>query len=522
MTTALLAAVAAHTSTGTIAAYLLPALLIWPLVGAIIVMLVSPLRAIDARTATLGVLTVEAGLGVLAAATFDPSATGWQLAADYAWLPDIGAHLSLGVDGLSVPFVVLTALVVPLTFLGAWQQPQQRQSSHGALLLLLTAGMIGVFVARDLLLFYLSWELMLIPMYGLLGIWGGAERSRAALTYAVLTLAGSLLMLVAIMYLYVQTGSTTLQLDALRELPLSTTEQLWLFLAFFLAFAIKSALVPFHTWLAPAQAAAPTMAAVLLGMKVGTYALLRFAVPLFPAAFEHPIVRSVVIGLAVVAVVHGAIAASAQTDLRRVVSYASISHVGLIMLGIMALTTTAVTGSAVMMINHGITTTALFLLVAMLEARGISTDLAMEQGLARRVPLFAVFLTVAVMSTIAVPGTNGFVGEWLVLLGTFERHPIAAIVAATSVVGAAVYGLAMLRTPLFGTGNTENQPAEHGGAVRALRDLDLRESLVIGVFVLAMVWLGVAPQKLLRTVEPAAAALSARFAATNTEAEVSP
>lgn len=520
MILAAFAATSAPLDLGAATSWLLPALLVWPLVGAVLVMLVSPLRAVDARAMTVAVLVVEAALGVLAVTTFDPSTAGWQLAADYAWLPDIGAHLSLGVDGLSLPLVALTTLVVPLTVLGIWHQPHQRQSSHGALLLLLTAGMIGVFVARDLLLFYLSWELMLIPMYGLLGIWGGAGRSRAALIYAVMTLAGSLLMLVAIMYLYVQSGSTTLQLDALRELPLSATAQQWLFVAFFLAFAIKSALVPFHTWLAPAQATAPTMAAVLLGMKVGTYALLRFAVPLFPAAFGHPAIRSAVIVLAVVSIIHGAVAASAQTDLRRVISYASISHVGLIVLGIMALTTTAVTGSTVMMLNHGITTTALFVLVAMLEARGVSTSLAAEQGLARRLPLFAVFLTVAVMSTIAVPGTNGFVGEWLVLLGTFERHPIAAIVAATSVVGAAVYGLAMLRTPLFGAGDVQHVTVEQGSAVRTLRDLDLRESMVIGAFVVAMVWFGVAPQRLLRTIEPAAASLVSDTAAARIASEV--
>jgi NADH-quinone oxidoreductase subunit M len=489
-------------------AWLLPALLLWPLVGAALVPLLARVGAGQPRSVTLGVLLLQALLGLAALLHFDPDAAGWQLSATYAWLPSLGANLSLGVDGLSLPFVVLTSWIIPLSVLGTWHEPLQRQASHGALLLLLTAGMIGVFVSRDLLLFYLSWELMLIPMYGLLGIWGSAGRSRAALVYALLTFGGSLLMLVAIAYVYVQAGSITLQLDDLRALSLTESEQLWLFAAFFLAFAIKSALVPFHTWLAPAQAAAPTIAAVLLGMKVGTYAMLRFAVPLFPLAFNHETVRAVVLAISVVAILHGAIAASAQTDMRRVLSYASISHVGLIVLGIMALTTTSVTGSAVMMINHGITTTALFLLVAMLESRGITTRLAVEQGLARRVPLLAVFLTIAVMSTIAVPGTNGFVGEWLVLLGTFERHPVTAIIAATSVVGAAVYGLYLLRMPLFGAGADRQSDGPADTAVRTMRDLDAREALVIGTFVVAMLWLGLAPQRLLRTIEPVASSLS--------------
>ncbi len=499
--------------------WILPALLLWPLFGAAIVWLVGRERrpvmldatlpadtlgsgGPDARTLTLLVLLVEAALGVLAWLAFDPAIAGWQLRVDWPWLPELGARLSLGVDGISLPMLVLTTSLMPLALLATWQQVGTRVASFGALLLALTSGLVGVFVALDLLLFYLAWELMLIPMYFIIGIWGAEHRTRAAIKYVMLTMFGSLLMLAAIAVLYVAGGSNTFHIDDLLQLQIALEPQLWLFGAFFLAFAIKSALVPFHTWLPDAQFEAPVIGAVVLGLKVGTYALLRFAVPLFPLAVMHETVRGVILVLSLIAIVYGALVAIVQPDLRKVLSYSSISHLGFIMLGCFALTQQSVEGAVMIMVNHGITTSALFLLAGMLKERGGSDRLDAFGGLARAMPLFAVMLTLSMLSTIGLPGTNGFVGEFLVLLGTYRTEPLMAIIATTGVVFASVYALRALQRLLF---SSLDEPT-HGG----LPDLRGRQLAVMTVFAVAMLWLGVAPQPVLRRMELASTALVER------------
>jgi NADH-quinone oxidoreductase subunit M len=499
--------------------WLLPALLLWPLCGAAIVWLVGrerrpsasasalPADALgsggpDARTLTLLVLLIEAALGLMAWLAFDPSVTGWQLRVDWPWLPEIGARLSLGVDGISLPMLVLTTSLMPLALLATWHQVRTRVASFGALLLALTSGLVGVFVALDLLLFYLAWELMLVPMYFIIGIWGAEHRTRAAIKYVMLTMFGSLLMLAAIAVLYVAAGSTSFHLDHLLQLSIGLEPQLWLFGAFFLAFAIKSALVPFHTWLPDAQFEAPVIGAVVLGLKVGTYALLRFALPLFPAAVMHETVRSVILVLSLVAIVYGALVAIVQPDLRKVLSYSSISHLGFIMLGCFALTQQSVEGAVMIMVNHGITTSALFLLAGILRERGGSDRLDAFGGLARAMPLFAVMLTLSMLSTIGLPGTNGFVGEFLVLLGTYRTEPVLAIIATSGVVFASVYALRAVQRLLF----SSLDESAHG----AFRDLHGRQLAVMTVFAIAMLWLGVAPQPVLRRMEGASTALVER------------
>ena len=502
--------------------WLLPALIAWPLVGAGLVRLLGRDRPLlgsstageamptdslggggpDARTLTLLVLLVEAALGFAAWVLFDPSATGWQLRVIWPWLPELGARISLGVDGVSLPMLVLTTSLMPLALLATWDQVTTRLPSYGALLLTLTSGLVGVFVALDLLLFYLAWELMLIPMYFIIGIWGAEGRTRAALKYVILTMFGSLLMLAAIAVLYVKMGAVTFELDRLLEAEIPFTHQLWLFGAFFLAFAIKSALVPFHTWLPDAQGEAPVIGAVVLGLKVGTYALLRFALPLFPAAAGDDTVRGIILVLSVIAIVYGALVAIVQPDLRRVLSYSSISHLGFIMLGTFALTTQSVQGAVMIMVNHGITTSALFLLAGILRERGGSDRLDAYGGLARAVPLFAVMLTLSMLSTIGLPGTNGFVGEFLVLIGTFGREPVLAVVATTGVVFASVYALRAVQQLLF----APLDEARHG----LLRDLRGRQLAVMAVFALAMLWLGVAPAPVLERAEGASRSLVER------------
>lgn len=499
--------------------WILPALLLWPLIGAAFVRLLGqdrlapmpaesmPTDALgrggpDARVLTLGVLVLEALLGIAAWMLFDPDVAGWQMRTDWTWLPDLGARISLGVDGISLPMMVLTTCLMPLALLATWNQVTSRVASYGALLLALTSGLVGVFASLDLLLFYLAWELMLIPMYFIIGIWGSAGRTRAALKYVILTMFGSLLMLAAIAVLYIAGGSGSFHLDDLLQVSMSLQTQLWLFAAFFLAFGIKSALVPFHTWLPDAQFEAPVIGAVVLGLKVGTYALLRFALPLFPAAVMHDTVRSVILVLSVIAIMWGALVAIVQPDLRKVLSYSSISHLGFIMLGCFALTQQSVEGAVMIMVNHGITTSALFLLAGFLRERSGTDRLDAFGGLARVVPLFAVMLTLSMLSTIGLPGTNGFIGEFLVLIGTYRTEPLLAIFATSGVVFASVYALRAVQRVLFA-----GLDVKANGGMRDLRGTQLA---VMSVFAIAMLWLGLAPQPVLRRMELASGALVER------------
>lgn len=496
--------------------WILPALVLWPLVAAALVRALgrdgarddagteAPADGLDARLLTTGALVIEAVLALLLWGVYDAGTLGWQAHVNLPWLPDLGASFQLGVDGLSVPMIVMTALLLPLTMLASWRNVRTHTPSFGALVLLLTAGLIGVLVALDLLLFYLAWELMLIPTYFIIGIWGSGDARRASLRYVLFTLVGSLLMLVAMLALWNLGGGTSFSLDHLLQVRLTETAQLWMFAAFFAAFAVKSALVPFHTWLPDAQGSAPTFAAVTLGLKVGVYALLRFAIPLFPAAATLPAVRDGIMIASVVAIVYGAFVAMSQRDIKRLISYSSISHLGFIMLGAFALTQQSVEGAVWIMVNHGITTSALFLLVGIVQDQGGSTTMADVGGLARSMPLLSAIMMLTVLSTIGLPGTNGFVGEFLVLLGTYAENPTLAIIATTGVIVAAIYGLRAVQAMLF---------APAASSRPALRDLNLRERAVLSVFALAMVWLGLAPGPVLSRVERASRSVveAARF-----------
>jgi NADH-quinone oxidoreductase subunit M len=497
--------------------WVLPALVLWPLAAAFGVYLFGrdasreeelsdvPNDGIDARVLTVAALAIEGVLGLLLWLVYDPAVTGFQARVDIPGLTDLGASFSLGVDGLSLPMVVLTAVLMPLALLGSWNNVRVRTPAFGALVLMLTSGLVGVLLALDLLLFYLAWELMLIPTYFIIGIWGTGSAVRASLRYVLFTLVGSLLMLVAILALWNAGGGKTFALDQLMQVRLDERAQLLMFAAFFLAFAVKSALVPFHTWLPDAQGSAPTFAAVTLGLKVGVYAILRFAIPLLPAAALHPVVRNTTLVLAVIAIVYGALVAMAQRDVKRLITYSSISHLGFIMLGAFALTQQSVQGAVWIMVNHGITTSALFLLVGMLQDRRGTTDMGEFGGLARVAPAFSVVFVLAILSTIGLPGTNGFIGEFLVLLGTYGERPVLAIIATTGVVLAAIYGLRAVHSLLFDRLAT---PAN-----MSLRDLTPRESAVMAVFVVGIVWMGVAPGPVLQRIEHASRTVveAARF-----------
>ena len=490
--------------------WVLPALLVWPLLGALLIFMYgrtalpgrdpgfAPWR--DVRVLTMIVLIGEALMALGLWAIFDPTLTDWQARVDMPWIPDWGARVTLGVDGISLVMVLMTTLLMPLAVFASWRNVTSKIRSYYGLLLILVTGMIGVFVSLDLLLFYVFWELVLIPMYFMIGVSGGKDRTRASHKYFIAAFIGSLLMLVAIVAFWVAGGSRTFNYDALLVATrgaLSQSVQTYLFLGFFLAFAIKSAFFPFHTWLPDAQHEAPTSGAVALGVKVGTYGILRFALPFFPAAALHPTVRVTIIGLAVAGIIYGALVAMVQPDFKKLVSYASVSHLGFVVLGIFALTVPSIQGAMMVMIGHGVSLGALFLLVGMLQDRTGTGMIQRFGGIARIAPLFAASLLLAALSTIGLPGTNGFVGEFLVLIGAYRVYPVAAVIATTGVVLAAVYLLWALQRVIFNPHN----PAETG----PVKDLDRREMIVMAAFAVAILWLGIAPAPVLRRLEGPAA-----------------
>src|SRR4051812_46993414 len=362
-------------------------------------------------------------------------------------------------------------------------------------MLVLTTGMLGVFMSLDLFLFYVMWEVMLVPMYFIIGIWGGENRLYASLKFFIYTMVGSMLMLAAIVYIGLAarnpaTGIPTFSYDyILQNAVVSPTAALWLFGAFFMAFAVKVPMFPFHTWLPDAHVEAPTAGSVVLAsimLKLGTFGFLRLAVPLFPTAAMNDTVRAIILGLAVIGIVYGALVSLVQDDFKKLVAYSSVSHLGFVMLGIFALTVQSVQGALMVMINHGISTGALFFLIGMIYERRHTRLIDAYGGIARAVPMFATLLTLVTFSSIAVPGTNGFVGEFLVLLGSFRTVPILAVIAATSVIIAAAYLLWAIQRILF---NTLDRPEnEH------VSDLNGRELLLMTPLIAGIIWLGVYPQ----------------------------
>ena len=490
------------------ARWVLTALLAWPAVAAAAILVAPPRWAKH-----LGFVAslIEFAISVPLWWTFVPSG-GMQFVCDAPWIqvPLFGTgapwsiRYTVGVDGISLFMVLLTTLLVPLSVLGSYSSITTRERAYYALLLVLTSGMIGVFVALDLFLFYVMWEVMLIPMYFIIGVWGGENRLYAAIKFFIYTMFGSLLMLVAILVLVYLVGQRTgvFSFDyfhLMRNLGDLGPLAFWLFAAFFLAFAIKVPMFPFHTWLPDAHVEAPTAGSVILAgilLKMGTYGFLRFAVPFFPAVALAPPVATAIVALSLVGILYGGLVAMVQPDFKKLIAYSSVAHLGFVMLGIWALTLQSVQGALLVMINHGISTGALFFLVGMIYERRHSRLIAAYGGIARVVPLFAAILTFVSLSSIGLPGTNGFVGEFLVLVGAFRTHPVAAGIAATGVIVAAAYLLWALQRVIF---NPLDKPENE-----KLLDLTPRELAVLLPLVACIVWIGVYPKPILDRMEPAA------------------
>jgi NADH-quinone oxidoreductase subunit M len=483
--------------------WVLTALLVWPLIAGLIVLLL-PARV--AKYVALAASLIEFAISLPLWWSFVPDG-GMQFAVDRAWIAAWGIHYTVGVDGISLFLVLLTTFLMPLSVLGSWTYITKREGGFYALLLVLTTGMIGVFVALDLFLFYVMWEVMLIPMYFIIGVWGGDNRLYAAIKFFIYTFFGSLLMLVAILVLYVHAGQATgtysfSYAHLLTQIGGLGSVAWWLFAAFFLAFAIKVPLFPLHTWLPDAHVEAPTAGSVILAgilLKMGTYGFLRFALPFFPGVALSPAVQLVIVILSLIGIIYGGLVAMVQPDFKKLIAYSSVAHLGFVMLGIWALTLQSVQGALLVMINHGISTGALFFLAGMIYERRHSRLIADYGGIARVVPLFAAILTIVSLSSIALPGTNGFVGEFLVLLGSFRTYPLATAIATSGVIVAAAYLLTALQRVIY-------NPLTHHENEK-LTDLSPREIAVLVPLLVCILWIGIYPKPLLRRMEPSARAL---------------
>ncbi len=464
-----------------------------PLLGALALAFLEP---DEATTRIIGVVaSVGAFLASVAVALrFDLNDAGFQLAEQVAWIPQIGASYHVSVDGVGLVLVLLTTLLTPLILIASWDSVTDRLKGYVGAFLVLEAAVIGVFVAQDLLLFYVFFELTLVPMYLIIGIWGGAARKAAAVKFFLYTFLGGLLMLVAILYLWGQAGGSFAYTDVIG-LTLDASTQAWLFGAFLVAFAVKTPLFPVHTWLPDAHTEAPTGGSVFLAgvlLKMGTFGLLRYALPLFPDATIR--FAPALLAISVVGILYGAIVALMQADIKKLIAYSSVSHMGFVVLGTFALNSTATSASVVQMINHGLSTGALFLLIGFLYERRHTRLIADFGGLAKQVPVMAGLWLLVSMSSLALPGLNGFVGEFPILLGTFQEVRWAAVLAAFGAVLAALYLLWAYQRMFHG-------PLE-GEANRTTTDLTRKEIGVLAPILVLIVAIGLYPKPLFDVVTP--------------------
>ncbi len=445
-------------------------------------------------------------LAAVAWSRFDPANASFQFVEARNWIPSVGIGYRLGMDGISLVLVLLTALLQPIVFLSSWRSIHDKVKGYVVAMLLLETGVLGAFLATDLFLFYVFWELMLVPMYFIIGVWGGERRIYAAVKFVLFTLAGSLLMLVAIIYLsfvfHAQTGTWSFAYEDMLRAAVPMGQGFWhspqmlLFAAFALAFSIKVPVFPLHTWLPDAHTEAPTGGSIILAgvlLKLGTYGLLRFNRPLFPEAWQRA--TPLFLTLAVIGIVYGALVAWAQKDMKKLVAYSSVTHMGFIVLGLFAGTLTSTQGALLQMVNHGLSTGALFLLVGVIYDRRHTRLIEDFGGLAAVMPLYTGAFLIATLSSIGLPGLNGFVGEFLILTGAFPLHPAVVAVAATGIVLGAVYMLSLVRRVFW------NPLADD--ANRSLPDLSWREALAFAPLAFLMVWIGVHPGTFLSLSEAA-------------------
>ncbi len=471
----------------------------FPSVGALALLLLPNKQHDTIKLFSLLIAIITFIVSILLYAGYDPVAHPMQFEFKRDWIASMGISFHMGIDGISLLLIVLTTLLTILAILCSWNSITANIKGFYVSLLLLTTGMIGVFCSLDLFLFYVFWEVMLIPMYFIIGLWGGPRRIYAAIKFVLFTMFGSLLMLVAILYLVFEyksySGQYSFNMLELLKMPIEPSVQLWLFAAFALAFAIKVPLFPFHTWLPDAHVEAPTAGSVILAgvlLKLGTYGFIRICLPMFPDATVAftPYISI----LAIIAIIYGALVAMVQKDVKSLVAFSSVSHMGFVMLGLFAFNIQALQGSVLQMINHGISTGALFLIVGMIYERRHTRLISDFGGLAKVMPVFSAAFMIVTLSSIGLPLTNGFVGEFLILLGVFKESNLYGILATSGVILSACYMLWMYQRVIFGqVTNPENEK---------LIDLSMREKIILAPLIALIFLIGVYPKPLLEVLEP--------------------
>jgi NADH-quinone oxidoreductase subunit M len=474
-----------------------------PLLGALaIIFLVPREKAQTIKSVATAFAVIDFLLSLPLWISFDRGREGYQFVERASWIPSLGVEYHFGVDGISLILILLTTLMGVIAIVCSYSAISERLKEYYVLLLLLQTFMIGTFCCLDLFLFYVFWEVMLVPMYFLIGVWGGERRLYAAIKFFLYTLSGSVLMLLGIIALYFlnTTGflgyhgagnPATFSIEKLTAVAagLPVELQIWLFFSFFLGFAIKVPMFPFHTWLPDAHTEAPTAGSVILAavlLKMGTYGFVRFSLPMFPEAVKTPWVLKTMIALAIIGIVYGAMVTLVQKDMKRLIAYSSVSHLGFVMLGIFALNMAGIQGSILQMVNHGISTGALFLLVGVVYERRHTRMISEYGGLAKQMPLYATYFLVMALSSMGLPILNGFIGEFSILQGAFARSFWWAFFAATGIVLGAAYLLWLYQRVFFGElSNPANQK---------LQDLSLREQLTLAPLVILAFWIGLYPR----------------------------
>ncbi|WP_439594735.1 NADH-quinone oxidoreductase subunit M [Falsiroseomonas sp.] len=478
-----------------------------PLAGALVIMLVRGEEEVVARNArwtALWASLITLALSLLLWTGFDQSTAEFQFVERAAWLPEFGVGYHMGVDGISVLFILLSTILTPLCILASWESVTTRVREYMVAFLVLESMMIGMFAALDFVLFYIFFEAVLIPMFLIIGIWGGGRRVYAALKFFLYTLAGSLLMLLAILAVWYEAGTT--DIPSLMQTAFSPRMQFWLFLAFFASFAVKVPMWPVHTWLPDAHVEAPTAGSVILAgvlLKMGAYGFLRFSLPLLPQASAD--FAPLIFALSIIAVIYTSLVALAQEDMKKLIAYSSIAHMGIVTLGIFTFTAQGLSGALFTMLSHGVVSGALFLCVGVLYDRVHSREIARYGGVAKIMPAYALVFMLFTMASVALPGLAGFPGELLVIVGAFKVNPWVALGACMGMILGAAYALYLYRRVIFGKIVRED--------LKALLDLSPREYATFAPLILLTIWMGVYPSSFLNFFEATVAALVARHEA---------
>ena len=482
---------------------LLSVLIFLPLAGALITMIIPSEGA--AKIWAMLVTTVTAVISLSLYSGFNTTTFKYQFGEHHAWIPAWDINYTLGIDGISLLLILMTTLIMPLCVLASWNYIKTRIKAFLVCLLIMETSMLGVFAALDFVLFYILWEAMLIPMYLLIAIWGGPRKVYASIKFFLYTLAGSVMLLVAIIALYLNNDPHSFSIPMMMGQQYSSTFQLLVFLAFFLAFAIKVPMFPFHTWLPAAHVEAPTAGSVILAsilLKMGTYGFLRFCLPITPEATVT--LMPYILWLSVAGILYGGFTALAQSDMKKLIAYSSVGHMGFVTLGIFVLNTNGIEGAILQMINHGVTTGALFLCVGMIYERTHSRELADAAGIGQQMPIFVTFLGFFALSSLAFPGTNSFVAEFLILVGAFSHNKIIAGAAIPGAILAAAYMLRMLQKVVWGGVNNPKT---------SLVDLNTREIVILAPFLVFVFWIGLAPEPFMTVMHSTVAHLLEQVAA---------